>query len=324
MDFWGAILTSLRRRWYAALAALAVSAGIALLTFTSIPTIYESTSVAGADVPCERCALLTECSPRGCREDQSASRVRRQPGDHRADHPAGATGPGHEEGARCRTGCAAGRGLRSDQRRCHHEAGPFPYIDVTSESPATSQDMTVAVVKRSVQELESRQKAVGAPPQTFITAEVLVKPTVPEAKINSASSGMRGSVVGPHSDLHLRCSVRARQRAHGTEGARVPGEPCGRPESGGLGGEGVGRPRVDTSRPPISTSDATRAAGGQPPSVHAAPHPAVQPVASNHPVPVAPVAAEPVGGGGARMAVNGRPADTRRRRPSPRLLDPPS
>ena len=105
-------------------------------------------------------------------------------------------------------------------------SGPFLFIDVTSESPATSEDMTVAVVKRSVQELESRQKAVGAPPQTFITAEVLVKPTVPEAQIYG-KLGMR-SVVGPHSDIHLRCSVRARQRAHGTEGARVPGEPCGK------------------------------------------------------------------------------------------------
>ncbi|MGH3827237.1 MAG: hypothetical protein ACRDQX_08695, partial [Pseudonocardiaceae bacterium] len=60
--------------------------------------------------------------------------------------------------------------------------GPFIVIDGHSTSAASARDIVVRVEQRLRNELLARQKALDAPPVTFISLTDVVSPTTPEAQ----------------------------------------------------------------------------------------------------------------------------------------------
>ncbi|MBB5776547.1 hypothetical protein [Nonomuraea jabiensis] len=59
--------------------------------------------------------------------------------------------------------------------------GPYIYIRVDSESPRQATAVLMAARERVASELFKWQKALGAPPNTFITSTDIVPPSTPEA-----------------------------------------------------------------------------------------------------------------------------------------------
>ncbi|MEV4805812.1 hypothetical protein AB0K18_37930 [Nonomuraea sp. NPDC049421] len=59
--------------------------------------------------------------------------------------------------------------------------GPYIYIQVTSDSPGRATSVLMAARQRVADELAEWQRALGAPPNTFITSTDIVPPSVPEA-----------------------------------------------------------------------------------------------------------------------------------------------
>ena len=58
--------------------------------------------------------------------------------------------------------------------------GPFVYIVAESTSRTGCMDVVLGAQKRIRQELIDRQKSFGAPPETYITLDDVVSPTVPQ------------------------------------------------------------------------------------------------------------------------------------------------
>jgi hypothetical protein len=61
--------------------------------------------------------------------------------------------------------------------------GPLLFITTEADSAASAEGLVGKVLEKTVNELAAQQKALNAPEQTFITAQILVKPTKASAKI---------------------------------------------------------------------------------------------------------------------------------------------
>jgi hypothetical protein len=61
--------------------------------------------------------------------------------------------------------------------------GPLLFISTEADSAEAAEGLVGKVLDKTVAELASQQKALNAPEQTFITAQILVKPTTASAKI---------------------------------------------------------------------------------------------------------------------------------------------
>ena len=59
-------------------------------------------------------------------------------------------------------------------------SGPFVYIEGESTSRSEAKDVVIRAQKRIRQELIDRQKALSAPPETYITLNDVVMPAIPE------------------------------------------------------------------------------------------------------------------------------------------------
>ncbi|MFC0864157.1 hypothetical protein ACFHYQ_17825 [Sphaerimonospora cavernae] len=70
--------------------------------------------------------------------------------------------------------------------------GPFLYVEVDSDSPATASAVTERAVRLIRAELDARQQALKAPPSTYIAMTEVVPPTVPEAR----RTGKWGAAAG--------------------------------------------------------------------------------------------------------------------------------
>ncbi|MBX6382553.1 MAG: hypothetical protein IRZ07_06195 [Microbispora sp.] len=95
--------------------------------------------------------------------------------------------------------------------------GPFVYIEVDSKSPAVA-DATVRRAGQLVrQELAARQRALKAPPSTYISITDVVPPGMPEAKRTlkwgAAAGGLLGVLVIGFGLAYLVDRVRAGRRA---------------------------------------------------------------------------------------------------------------
>lgn len=116
---------------------------------------------------------------------------------------------------------------------------PAPLVFVTAEGGLEQAPLTITLVLAEVSaELQRRQEALGAPPETWITAEVVAPPQAPVVQTGSQTRSFigvlvlglgvtAGLTVGLDALLHrrkLRRSAKKRRLAVGSAGA-PPGPP---------------------------------------------------------------------------------------------------
>lgn len=95
--------------------------------------------------------------------------------------------------------------------------GPYIYIRVDSESPRQATSVLMAARERVATELFKWQKALGAPPNTFITSTDIVPPSTPEADY---SVNWQGGIGGAVLCLFLGLGI-----AYGVVTRRAPKQP---------------------------------------------------------------------------------------------------
>lgn len=179
MDFWGA-LGVLRRRWFVAAPAAVLAVLIAFGTFLSIPTTYQSTGVLVLTSPALGGTFTESTNPEDAQRinpflafDSSlttAAQILVQIVRDPATAEELGVGPDSTDTFDVNNGSA-------EQR------GPFVVVVATSEDEEGSRALVGRVLDRIVKELDDRQKALDAPPSTFITSQMLVRPTQPDPQI---------------------------------------------------------------------------------------------------------------------------------------------
>lgn len=177
MDFWGTVRV-LARRWYVVLPALVLSVVLTLLTYSSIPTRYGSTGVVLLTSPSAGARFSELTSPDELVQvnpllafdgslvisAQIIAQVLNDPATKRA--------------------IGAGPGSASTYLANNGETnGPILFVATESDSAAEAEALAARALERAKQELDNRQRELGAPPSTFITSQVLVAPTAAEAQI---------------------------------------------------------------------------------------------------------------------------------------------
>ncbi|MCX2947560.1 hypothetical protein [Lentzea sp. NEAU-D7] len=176
MDFWGTVRV-LRRRWYIALPAVLLTGVLALSVYITVPTRYESSGVLVLTSPAAGGRYSEKTKP----EDvvrvnpllqfdgsltTTAQILTQILGDPKtAEELAG------ENSTAVYTANTGPVG------------GPLLFITTEADSAEAAEGLVGKVLEKTVAELAAQQKALSAPEQTFITAQVLVKPTTASAKI---------------------------------------------------------------------------------------------------------------------------------------------
>lgn len=74
-------------------------------------------------------------------------------------------------------------------------SGPYIYIRVVSQSPDRATEVLMTARERVATELHKWQKALGAPPNTYITSTDIVPPARPEADYSTNWQGAIGAAV---------------------------------------------------------------------------------------------------------------------------------
>jgi hypothetical protein len=176
MDFWETMRV-LARRWYIAVPALLVSAVLAFMTYTSVPTRYESTGVM----------VFTSPSSGGRFSDST------KPEDVVRVNPLLAFDGSLTTTAQILTQVLGDPLTRKELAGADSTSaytantgpvgGPLLFVTAESDSAEEAQLLVGKVLDRAGVELDARQRTLNAPEPTFITAQVLVKPTAAEAKI---------------------------------------------------------------------------------------------------------------------------------------------
>lgn len=176
MDFWGTVRV-LRRRWYIALPAVLLTGILALSVYVSVPTRYESSGVLVLTSPAAGGRYTANTKP----EDvvrvnpllqfdgsltTTAQILTQVLGDPKTAEEL--AGKGSTSVYTANTGPVG---------------GPLLFITTESDSAESAEGLVGKVLEKTVAELAAQQKALNAPEQTFITAQILVKPTTASAKI---------------------------------------------------------------------------------------------------------------------------------------------
>ncbi|MGW6444297.1 hypothetical protein [Lentzea sp. NPDC055074] len=176
MDFWGTVRV-LRRRWYIAFPAVLLTGILALSVYVSVPTRYESSGVLVLTSPAAGGRYTANTKP----EDvvrvnpllqfdgsltTTAQILTQVLGDPKTAEEL--AGKGSTSVYTANTGPVG---------------GPLLFITTESDSAESAEGLVGKVLEKTVAELAAQQKALSAPEQTFITAQVLVKPTTASAKI---------------------------------------------------------------------------------------------------------------------------------------------
>ena len=166
MDFWKTLLV-LVRRWYVAVPALLVSAGLAAMAYQSIPPKYEATGSVVLLTPTHGATGSTrEAGPAnpllsfdGSLETtaQLLTQVLLSPAvaEQLADQG----------------------GTADYQVGDANIGGPFVNVVATGRSPAEVQHTVTLVLNRARQELLERESKLNAPRSSFISVEDVVRPT---------------------------------------------------------------------------------------------------------------------------------------------------
>lgn len=176
MDFWGTVRV-LRRRWYIALPAVLLTGVLALSVYITVPTRYESSGVLVLTSPAAGGRYSEKTKP----EDvvrvnpllqfdgsltTTAQILTQVLGDPKtAEELAGKSSTATYT---ANTGPVG---------------GPLLFISTEADSAESAEGLVGKVLEKTVNELAAQQKALNAPEQTFITAQILVQPTTASAKI---------------------------------------------------------------------------------------------------------------------------------------------
>lgn len=176
MDFWGTVRV-LRRRWYIALPAVLLTGVLALSVYITVPTRYESSGVLVLTSPAAGGRYSEKTKP----EDvvrvnpllqfdgsltTTAQILTQVLGDPKTAEEL--AGEGSTAVYTANTGPVG---------------GPLLFVTTEADSAESAEGLVGKVLEKTVAELAAQQKALSAPEQTFITAQVLVKPTTASAKI---------------------------------------------------------------------------------------------------------------------------------------------
>jgi hypothetical protein len=234
MDFWGTVLV-LFRRWYVAIPAFLLSVAAAFGVYTTIPTVYVSTSVLMLTTPTTGGSL--PANPRIPNEltnpmlhfdnglSVSASILIAALGTPDMAAELGIV-PGGETEYKVTNGSSNLESLAS---------GPLLFVEGDSRTPEGATAIVRKVVERAKTELDARQKAVHAPRATYITMYEAVPPTTPTPqkgrKLRGFAAalgiGLVGSLCATFAVESLVAARRARRRLR----SLVSGTPAG-PASG--------------------------------------------------------------------------------------------
>ncbi|HEV2779862.1 MAG TPA: hypothetical protein VGX25_10735 [Actinophytocola sp.] len=226
MDFWQTILVVFRR-WYVALPAFLLSILLALAVYSSVPKVYNSTSVlvltlpaTGASQPADPDRPRDQTNPllnfdkglstsaailiEALRDPEIAAELGVPPGGD--------------------TWFEVGNGSSNPELLI---TGPFLFIQGNSATPEGARDIVGKVAERARVELANRQKEVNAPASTYITAVEVVPPTMPAAHGGSriragAAAGALGILAGLAATFGFESAMNARRRRR-----RAPDEPAG-------------------------------------------------------------------------------------------------
>ncbi|MFD4674003.1 hypothetical protein ACFWNN_30090 [Lentzea sp. NPDC058450] len=176
MDFWGTVRV-LRRRWYIALPAVLLTGILALYVYVTVPTRYESSGVLVLTSPAAGGRYTANTKPEDVVKvnpllqfdgslTTTAQILTQILGDPKTAEEL--AGKGSTSVYTANTGPVG---------------GPLLFITTESDSAESAEALVGKVLDKTVAELAAQQKALSAPEQTFITAQVLVKPTTASAKI---------------------------------------------------------------------------------------------------------------------------------------------
>lgn len=176
MDFWGTVRV-LRRRWYIALPAVLLTGVLALFVYVSVPTRYESSGVLVLTSPAAGGRYSEKTKPEDVvivnpllQFDGSLTTTAQILTQILGDPKTAEELAGKDSTAvyTANTGPVG---------------GPLLFVTSEADSAADAEGLVDKVLEKTVNELAAQQKALNAPEQTFITAQILVQPTTAEAKI---------------------------------------------------------------------------------------------------------------------------------------------
>lgn len=195
MDFWQTLLV-LFRRWYVAVPAFLIAVGAAVGIYLTIPVTYTSTAVLVLDQPLAGGSLPALPTDKGTvtnpllNFDQglnnAAAIVIQALNTPEVALALGASPTGDPS-------YKVTNGSTNQQEQI--VAGPFVFVEGDSRTPQAAQDIAKRCVDRVKQELASRQKALNAPEQTYITVDVAVQPTTPVAQRGNKTRAAAVAVV---------------------------------------------------------------------------------------------------------------------------------
>lgn len=186
MDLWGTILV-LFRRWYVVVPSFVLCIGASFLVYTRIPVTYTSQAVmlitiptTGATVPDDPRLANPLSNPLVTFDyglNMTASLLIQALGTAETGERLGVP-PGGDVEYKASNGSTNPELMMS---------GPFVFVEAEAPDPGTAKALVAKVMAQADVELARRQKAVGAPPKTFLTITHVVEPTTPEAKKGSRS-----------------------------------------------------------------------------------------------------------------------------------------
>ncbi|MGW6934462.1 hypothetical protein ACWGE0_30690 [Lentzea sp. NPDC054927] len=176
MDFWGTVRV-LRRRWYIALPAVLLTGVLALYVYITVPTRYESSGVLVLTSPAAGGKYSGNTKPEDVVKvnpllqfdgslTTTAQILTQVLGDPKTAEEL--AGKGSTATYTANTGPVG---------------GPLLFVSTEADSAESAEGLVGKVLEKTVNELAAQQKALNAPEQTFITAQILVKPTTASAKI---------------------------------------------------------------------------------------------------------------------------------------------
>jgi hypothetical protein len=184
VDFWKTLLVLLRR-WYVAIPALVVSAGLALMAYQSIPPKYEATGSVVLLTP-------THGATGSARKDGPANPLLAFDGSLETTAQLLTQvllSPGVAEEL-------ADQGATGDyQVGDANIGGPFVNVVATGQSAVEAQRTVTLVLNRARQELLAREHKLNAPRASYISVEDVVRPTEARELVGNKTKGAGAALV---------------------------------------------------------------------------------------------------------------------------------
>jgi hypothetical protein len=184
MDFWQTVLV-LGRRWYVALPAFLLAVAVAGGIYLTIPVTYSSSAVlvlnqplSGGTVPATpgQKTITNPLLNFDAGLNYAAAIVIQAMSAPEIATELGASPSGDPT-------YKVTNGSTNQQEQI--VAAPLIFVEGDSRDPKAAQDIAKRAVDRVRSELAARQKVLDAPQDTYITLDVAVAPTTPQAQRNN-------------------------------------------------------------------------------------------------------------------------------------------